>query len=70
MFLEEELHYHLSSALSRLHNLMDSENEEIVLESASRLSQLIIEIKNQQSSEQDIDLEEFFFEENEEDGKD
>ena len=66
-FLEEELHEHLSAALIKLHDLIQSEDEQIALEASSRLAQLIIEVTNQQNALADIEIDEFYMED-EDDG--
>lgn len=51
MFNEDELHYHLSGALKKLHELMDCDDAEVALEATKSLAQLILEIQYKQIEE-------------------
>lgn len=67
MFNEEELHFHLSGALKKLHDLMDNEDAEVALEATKSLAQLILEIQFRQTEQETNDLL-HELEEEEEDG--
>lgn len=56
MFMDEELHYHLSGSLKKLHELMDSDEPEVALESAKSLAQLILEIQFRQTEQATAEL--------------
>jgi hypothetical protein len=67
LFNEEELHYHLSGALKKLHDLMECEDAEIALEATKSLAQLIMEIQFRETEQQTADLLEQLESEQEED---
>lgn len=56
MFADQELHYHLSGALNKLHELMDHEEAEIALEATKSLAQLILEIQYRETEQQTAEL--------------
>lgn len=56
MFNPEELHYHLSGSLNRLHDLMHNEDAEVALEATKALAQLILEIQYRETEQATADL--------------
>jgi hypothetical protein len=65
MFNDDELHYHMQGALKKLHDLMESEDQEIAIEAAKSLVSAIMEIQVRQAG---VELEEYL-EDLEEDGE-